>query len=332
MRETSAVLLCFVFSFISSFAQNNSHKGYISGTIQLDSTWNQTVYLSHISDLSKMYSMSRSMIIAQSPLNDLGQFRFNLDFLPEEDQLYRMHISKAGSAEASIIIGGEAENHFFLIANNKSIIELKNNKNILTNLTIYRDYKNQLLRDIDQIVKLIDSTNYYASSVKSAFVENAFNSQLRKIADTCNYPLVSLYALERSHYESDISENLTYYQSFLNKWEDQNSPYFETIRSNIPKQKENWLYYVIYALGILLAFIVGYSIKQLSLSRKSDPQKLIKTLSVQERRIFELLQNKHTNKEISEELHIGINTVKSHVSNILNKLKVKSRKDILNLK
>jgi DNA-binding NarL/FixJ family response regulator len=41
--------------------------------------------------------------------------------------------------------------------------------------------------------------------------------------------------------------------------------------------------------------------------------------------------NGKSNKEISDELNIGLSTVKSHVNRIYSKLEIKSRKDILNL-
>ncbi len=42
-----------------------------------------------------------------------------------------------------------------------------------------------------------------------------------------------------------------------------------------------------------------------------------------------MLQEGKTNKEISEEHNIGVNTVKSHVSSILSKLKLKSRREVM---
>jgi DNA-binding NarL/FixJ family response regulator len=62
--------------------------------------------------------------------------------------------------------------------------------------------------------------------------------------------------------------------------------------------------------------------------KKHDP---LKDLSVQERKIFALLLEGKSNKEISEILLIGLSTVKSHVNNIYSKLEINSRKDLMNL-
>ncbi|MCX6223390.1 MAG: helix-turn-helix transcriptional regulator, partial [Bacteroidia bacterium] len=53
------------------------------------------------------------------------------------------------------------------------------------------------------------------------------------------------------------------------------------------------------------------------------------TLTVQERKIFSLLKDGRSNKEISEECGISLSTVKSHVNNIYSKLNISSRTDVM---
>jgi DNA-binding NarL/FixJ family response regulator len=89
--------------------------------------------------------------------------------------------------------------------------------------------------------------------------------------------------------------------------------------------KYNWPFII--SLGIILT-ILGYVIGKYNLFKNNR----INNLTVQERKVLDLLKEGATNKEISEEFNIGISTVKSHVSSILTKLKVKSRKEIMNLK
>lgn len=318
-----------MFFAFSGYGQSQNGTGLIFGQLQLDSTWNKTIYLSHIPDFKKMYTMSRSMMIAESAIDSTGYFEIDIDFLPEDNNLYRLHIAKRNSVEASIVIGGEAENHVFLIANKNTVLEIGNRQSVFSEVAVIQDDKNKVMREVDNIVKLIDSTNYHSSKVKGDFVERAFNEQLRQIADTCKYPLVSLYALHKSQYESDIKTNSEFYQNFINKWHKETSPYFEVFRSKIPKPKSAPNNSIYYLFGLLMAFASGYFLRQLS-SRKSKNEKLLQTLSIQERKIFELLQQGKSNKEISEELNVGISTVKSHVSSIYSKLGLKSRKEVLN--
>ena len=60
--------------------------------------------------------------------------------------------------------------------------------------------------------------------------------------------------------------------------------------------------------------------------------KSLNNLSIQERKILVLIQQGLSNQEISDQCNIGMSTVKSHVSNIYGKLKIKSRKEALNIK
>lgn len=271
------------------------------------------------------------MIIAESVIDSTGFFKIDINFLPEEGNLYRLHIAKRNSAEASIIIGGKSENHFFLVANKKTVLEIENHEGAFSDVTVIQDDRNRVMRQIDNIVKLIDSTNYYSSKVKSDFVERAFHEQLRQIADTCRYPLVSLYALHKSQYESDVNSNSEFYHDFITNWQEESSPYFKVFRSKIPKPKSAPKYSFYYFIGLLVAFSLGYFLRKLT-NQKTKNEKLIQTLSVQERKIFELLLRGKSNKEISEELNVGISTVKSHVSSIYTKLGLKSRKEVLNFK
>jgi len=51
-------------------------------------------------------------------------------------------------------------------------------------------------------------------------------------------------------------------------------------------------------------------------------------LSTQEQKIFRLMHEKKSNKEIAAELFISLSTVKTHINAIYNKLSIASRKEI----
>ena len=58
---------------------------------------------------------------------------------------------------------------------------------------------------------------------------------------------------------------------------------------------------------------------------KVDEKKLFEPLTKMEKKIAKLLKTGYTNMNISEELDISINTVKTHVKHIYEKLNVKDR-------
>lgn len=330
------LFLCFLnlcFS-LSLYGQSSNSEYYISGNLKLDSIWNQEIYLSHIPSFSKMYTMSKSMIIAESKIDTLGNFKFNIDYLPKEDNLYRLHISKKTSSKASLIIGGKDENHFFIVANNRSKINIKNQDtlSLFSKITIKGSKQNSILQEVDGIVRYIDSTSFNESQIKSEFVAKALQEKLRVIADTCRFPLASLYALNKSKFESNLSINEQFYKDYLNKWKNNQSVYFKSFRKkvHIKKTKSNTMLWLFSAFAFVLGMLFNYYF--FSFIKKTKNSDKLKSLSIQERKIFIMIQNGKSNKEISEEFNIGVSTVKSHVSNIYSKLGVKSRKEAINIK
>ncbi|MEP1489356.1 MAG: helix-turn-helix transcriptional regulator [Algibacter sp.] len=318
---------------INGYTQNDSTNthGVITGSIILDSTWSPKVYLSYIPSFSKMHTMSKSMIIAETNIDGSGHFKFDTDYLPKEDNLYRIHISKKKSSPASLIIGGNDENHFFIIANSKSTIKIINKNNKINSVLVDSDPQNKIIRNIDNIVKYIDSTNFNESRIKSEFVATAFNEQLRKIADTCSHPLASLYALHKSKFEIDISNNIDFYNTFSNKWKNENTSYFKDFRAKIPPKRKINNNLITTLILCITFFLLGFLLNSFFKIKRNRKTRLLKTLSVQERKIFKLIQQGESNKEISEEYNIGLSTVKTHVSSIYSKLKIKSRKEAMNL-
>lgn len=330
-----SLFFCSFFIYYNSFAQNNKEEQYyISGNLKLDSIWNSEIYLSHIPSFSKMYTMSRSMIISESKIDSCGDFNFKVNYLPSEDNLYRLHISKKSSSKASLIIGGKEENHLFIIANNKSKINIrnKNKTDIFSDLIIENSSQNNKIQDIDNIVRYIDSTNFNESQVKSEFVSKALQEKLRHISDTSTDPIISLYALHKSKFESNLPFNEQFYYDYLDKWKNNQSLYFKDFRKKIPVDKKNTKYSIL--LTSIMTFILGMLFSYYLFNYKKNNKNLnkVKLLSPQERKIFRLIQLGKSNKEISTEYNIGLSTVKSHVSNIYTKLKINSRKEAMNYK
>ena len=314
-----------------AFGQNStSFPKLISGTLILDSIWEHVVYLSHIPTLNDLYTMSPKMIIAESKIDKNGHFEFASNFLDEKEQIFRIHISKKGAPKASLIIGGQDENYLFCIAGKKSKVHIANTpgQKILNPVVFKGNTHNKSLQKIDTIANYIDSTYVDASILKKEFVTKGIYEQLRYTADTATNSLVSLYAIYKSNYEQDISVNKNFYEAYLKKWKKEDSSYFNTFRKEIPKSPTNWGLWHYLLIGSAL-FASGYFLRKLTITK--DPTDDVSTLTVQERKIFRLLKQGKSNKEISSEFNIGISTVKSHVSNIFSKLSINSRKDAMDL-
>ena len=311
--------------------QEPLNKHSISGKLLLDTIWEPVVYLSYIPSFNNMYTMAYEMIIENSIIDSSGHFSFNTDYLPVQDNLYRIHVSKKGDPPASLIIGGKEENHIFFIANNTSNIFISNrSKNTLfkkVSITAY--YPNKALQQVDEIASYIDSANFNGSTLKREFITKAIYGKLRFIADTSTHPLISLYALYKSKFESDYSVNQQFYKNYLKKWDHEKSTYFTSFRSQLPLSNNREILYrfIIGFVFLCIGFVLSIYLK----SRTSNNKKM-ETLSVQERRIFNLIRLGMSNKEISDDCNIGLSTVKSHLNSIYSKLNIKSRKEAMNIK
>jgi len=304
----------------------------IRGQIRIDtSIWSPVVYLSLISDFDKMYTMTYEMILDTAKIDKNGAFKFNTHYLPDGDNLLRVHLCKKDSPPASLIIGGNDENHFFIIANNKSQVFIRDSieSGLFKDIKFEGYYPNKMLQQVDAISNYLDTTNFNGSQIKIELIRNAIFEKLRHYADTCSNPIVSIYALYKSKFEKDFPVNQLYYKNFLSKWKREHSSYFIEFRKKIPvlENRELWLQLLIASSCLIIGFLLALAYFKF-IKKNQNP---LRNLSVQERKIFSFLLEGKSNKEISDILNIGLSTVKSHVNSVFTKLDINSRKDVLNL-
>lgn len=328
-KHTSFLILLLFLKIHWTLGQN-THNTHISGKISIDSSWGSMIYLSYIPSYDKMYEMSYEMIIAKERIDSLGSFKFNLDFLPCNENLFRLHIIKKGDSPATLIIGGKDENHLFILANCNSKIYLTSDTSSppFRNVEFHNADVNAGFHQITNLVFSSDSLAAESNASKRALIEKKLNENLLEIADTSSNFLVSLYAIYKSKFESNYSTQSAFYNSYLKKWRKQDNEYYSSFKNQVPSGASDFsmVFLVLTSVGFLS--IIGYFI-WIKLLRKNNR---IRELSVQERKVFDLLRKGATNQEISDQCNIGVSTVKSHVSSIYSKLNIKSRKDILNLR
>ncbi|QIA06804.1 helix-turn-helix domain-containing protein [Draconibacterium halophilum] len=313
-----------------SFASLKSNADRIEGKLNVDTTWNRIVYLSLISGFDQLNTMSNQMIIDRAEIDKNGKFSFMTTYLPADNRLYRLHLSKKGDPPASLIIGGKDENHIFLIANSESDIffNCKPSETLFGNVDIKNSPESRQLTEVDKIALFFDTVSFSRSFLKRELVENALYEKLRQFADTCSFPLVALYAIYKSNFEFHVETNPDFYIRFLEKWEKERSPYFNEFRKKVYIKRNRNYYPALFGISGLLLGVLSMSF--ISRLLKKPSKNVLQELTIQERNIYTMLQKGKSNKEISDELSISLSTVKSHVNNIFSKLKVKSRREILN--
>lgn len=340
-RKSLKVLLigCLVLVYAcAAVFGKDSKAGRIRGYLKLDASWDSVVYLSYIPTYDALYDMSNRMIIAKAVVSGLGYFEFNTDFLPEETGVYRLHLTKKGDVSASIIIGGKSENFLFFLANKTTNLELvSTSKEPPFRYVLFRNsLENSLFQQLSDDVNRTDSLMNESSEAKRLLLKQDLDKRLSMAMDTLSNPMISLYAV----YLSDLEfSNPSRLESYLRKWKKQDNPYFEAVRSRHPMATSNhfqpWSWITLLLLILSIAVFLWKRNKRLRSIKNATEKEHVKTpdplnaLSVQERKILELLRVGASNQEIADKFSIEVSTVKSHVSSILSKMKVKSRKELL---
>ncbi|MCC1485087.1 helix-turn-helix domain-containing protein [Winogradskyella immobilis] len=324
----------FCFSFYSS-AQLDKNKGsIIQGEIELDTTiWESKAYLSYIPTFDYMSAISYDMIVSATEIDSSGHFSFNISFLPESNQLYRIHIPKKNTSPISLIIGGKDENHMFLIASKTSSITINNkvSTSLFNYISFVDDATNTDLQHVIRITKSEDDIDFNATLMQRQLIKDTMIAELKSIAEQNQNPLVSLYALYESNLDINNKNDNQFIGEFYKKWNSEDSPYFNTFRNTYPIKQTNNYYFILIGLGLVL-LIAGYAYQLFHRKKKgSIHKKQLQSLSIQERKILGLIQQGLSNKQISEECHIELSTVKSHVNNIYSKLNIKSRKEAITI-
>lgn len=266
----------------------------VTGRIYLDTAiWKPTAYLSKIDDLSQLHSISFNNIIDSAMVVN-HTFSLPTDQLEAQDGFYRIHVSKKEDPPASLIIGGKDQNHFFLIASQGVNIDIMTSPgpHLLYNLRIFGYAPNNRLMEINSITGLLDTLNFFGTAFSREYVNDAVLERLRHYADTCSSRIISDYALQLAGEGT---------------------------------QKVRYLWIWIFLVVVILLVFVWPRIM-----KKKRPVSLAVTkLTIQERKIYQLLREGKTNKEIAEECVISVSTVKSHVNSIYSKLGVGSRTEIM---
>jgi DNA-binding CsgD family transcriptional regulator len=324
-RHILLFTLLLVFSIPNIVFSQVKSLGSISGVLILDSIWEPTIYLSFIPDFEKQYTVSEDMIVSSSQIEEDGTFYMSLENLPAGFSFIRLHVVQKGSSSASLTLGGAMENFIHLIVNNTSHVSI-NNSGVLP------VFSNMNIDGVPHYTtfKKIESLSGYAASISSEnslidkeFIEEVVVEKLKQIADTCSVPIISLCALYNFDYQHDYEQDPQFYNAYLASYKKNKSEYFNAFRKELAVKNMKQIYVV--AILLLVAIMV---VSILLLIRKNKALK-IRKLTVQERKVYELIKQGASNQEIAEAYNVEMSTVKTHVSNIFSKLKVKSRKDIL---
>ncbi|PHR69390.1 MAG: hypothetical protein COA67_10475 [Lutibacter sp.] len=309
---------------------------------------NSSVYLTSIDDYNKSTLFLTEQIIQESEIDSSGDFVFKGDFLSEKNKFYKIYIDKCNESVTDynhLLNHCDDSNFIIFIANNNDEIHFPLNSfsQMFCDLK-YSRKQNIAIHQIDSIQEsLLIPLHDSKSDAQRKIIYNNYFEQLQKYSQSFNEPLVELYAyhlysdtksFSRSYYLEDLKTS-EYYNSLLEKLKSKypKSQYTKQFKEDLKRDSINFTEnYFDLKTTILVALLLLSLIANFILIRKKRDKKSIvdyKTvLSPQEQKVFKLMNESHSNKEIAEQLFISLSTVKTHINNIYSKLSITSRKDI----
>jgi len=316
----------------------------IRGNVVLDDSWEPVIYLSAINSFDDFHTASYDFLVHESMVDSLGNFEMTNMLVPDHDRIYRLHICKKGDPVSTIIIGSKDENFLHFIMNNSSDIHLSPNPedSAFRNSVISGNQANPSLNQLLHLQKELLVPPDLPSRQNREFRKQQVISGYKALVDTSSSLIIKLLALrlmeeslgmpnlelmEKTNDELQISDSSDpYYQSFVKEL-----AFLRFQTGGTPTSGTTWIPWLVLIILLIPTVL-------LLLKRRKPPQQLVEkpdksllqSLSVQEKKVFDLLRNGASNKEISTELNIEVSTVKSHVYKIFSRLGVKSRKEIVN--
>jgi len=261
-------------------------------------------------------SGSFSKIVASSTVNKKGYFHIN-KMLPESHLLYQIHVNGLDSLTST---------KKFIFTNNDSI-------HFKLSTIPFSDYSTTNV--VDKEWQKLNALKTKLNTKK--FKEKKYLDEIRSYSkDSLQILAVKLLSIKELNakklLEKDILLNTVYYIGLLTelKVSDINPSeyaFLENKLATITKDKIETKYAISKWINIILGCLI-FGLLAFVYSLKKNKNNSIATLSKQEVNIQNLILQGKSNKEIANELFISLSTVKTHITNIYQKLNISSRNEL----
>lgn len=251
-----------------------------------------------------------------------GSFTFDQKHIADKDAVYHIYVKRVEEALNDTIAAGAT---FILSKSDKMIFQRTKVPfaEYTTTNEADKEWKRLLAYETELLQSKLDQDNE--------------EQQLKGYAkDSLRILMVKLIGIkqleEKGLLEQDITKNSAFYLVLLSELKESEMPkenylFLEKrlafLTQGSIEKKYAWSKMVNYILGVLVLGLAGFLIVR----RKSAPIPV--ALSRQEQNIQKLIVEGKTNKEIANELYISISTVKTHITNIYQKLKVANRQELV---
>lgn len=294
----------------------------ISGQIDLGADWDvQQVHLTKL-DLNHSGAPKSAKSVAWTTPDKGGTFSFDRRHIADKDAMYHLYVKRVEEALRDTILAGTT----FILSKADTIHFLKTEEPFAEYTT-----SNEADKEWKKLL------TFEAELLASKLTHDEEEDQLKRYAkDSLRILMVKLIGIkqleEKGLLEQDIAKNSAFYLKLLSELQESGMPaenylFLEKrlayLTQGTIERKYAWSKMLNYILGFSSLVLLGILIYR----RKTNP--LPVALSRQEENIQKLIVQGKTNKEIANELYISISTVKTHITNIYQKLKVANRQELV---
>lgn len=288
----------------------------------------QEIYLSQIT-IEDIANYGNAKQIAISTIDENGFFQFEKQLISAKNSIYKLHIDYIDNdlkdnvqREQLFILSSSDSIHF-----NKNIVPLSQYVN--TNVA---DKEWQKLRNFEDRLK--SSNAKKEDSLSVAYIGN-LKTYTKDSLEILMVKLIGIKQLDHKELlEKDIVKNPTYYLALLTELTEsdiERSEYLflENKLAFLTTEEAENKYASSKIINILLGLVIAVLVFMIFRLKGRKNQNSTADLSKQERNIQGLILAGMSNKEIANELFISLSTVKTHITNIYNKLQVSNRQELL---
>lgn len=288
------------------------------------------VYLSKMAIKDFPYS-GNIIQIASSPISEEGYFEFQRSLIEEKEAVYRIYVNRFEKTLNDTI----SIDKLFLFSNDDTIF-FKNSNSLFSAFTNTNDADAewQSLRNYE--TKLRNLISSQEDSLSDAYINN-IKSYAKDSLQILMVKLISIKQLDiQDLLVEDILKNQDYYIELLAELKSsdiERSEYLfleNKLSFHIAELAKNKYQSSMFIIVLLILSVIGLYVFIWRRREKNSSSLFIEAnLSKQERKIQSLILEGKSNKEIANELFISLSTVKSHISNIYNKLQISDRQELL---
>lgn len=310
------------FLFIAIFSFHLQAQQVVSGFVNIDQNTDAftEVSLFEVSAPSHMTADS-GHFIANAPINEEGFFAFDKNLFDSTDRIYKIQVNGIANT-----FKNTCNPKAFILSNKDSISFKKGNcfTDQYTNTNSF-DKRWLRLRHMEEQYILHPNQNN----------QIRYRNYTRDSLEILLVKLISIKELnDKDLLVTDIKANQEYYVALLNEFKSSDLDpieyaYLESKCALVAKDLIHRKYKISMALnGFAFLLIAGLTFFLFKF-RNHTKQVPVANLSKQENNIKNLILEGKTNKEIATELFVSISTVKTHITNIYNKLGVANRKELI---